>query len=116
MVQIAKERIVLLMQQADRAALGGDVELADRYVDMARRIGMRYNVRVTSAFRRRFCRACYGYLHPGVTARTRLSRGRVVTTCLRCGHVSRIPLEPLTAPEETTPGGRSDDEDPEGDG
>ena len=92
------------------------MEMADRYVDMARRIGMRYNVRVTRAFRRRFCRACYGYLQPGVTARTRLNRGRLVTTCLRCGHVSRIPLEPLEVPDEAPSEGRSDSEDDEGDG
>ena len=92
MVQIAKERMGLLMVQADRAALAGRMEMADRYVDMARRIGMRYNVRLPRALRRRFCRGCYRYLHPGVTSRTRFKRGRLVTTCLRCGHISRIPL------------------------
>jgi len=92
MVQIARERIDLLMREADLAALAGKMEYADRYVDMARRVGMRYNVRVPTTYRRRFCRGCYRYLQPGISSRTRLSRGRVVTTCLRCGHVSRIPL------------------------
>lgn len=92
MVQIARERIDILMTEADQAALAGRMELADRYVDLARRVGMRYNVRVPTTYRRRFCRGCYRYLQPGASSRTRLSRGRVVTTCLRCGHVSRIPL------------------------
>ncbi len=92
MVQIARERIDILMREADLAALAGRMEHADRYVDLARRVGMRYNVRVPTAYRRRFCRGCYRYLQPGVSSRTRLSRGRVVTTCLRCGHMSRIPL------------------------
>lgn len=103
MVQIARERIDLLMQEADRAAIAGRVEMADRYVDMARRVGMRYNVRVPTSYRRRFCRGCYGYLLPGTTSRTRLNRGRVVTTCLRCGHVSRIPLAPRPVPEAPSP-------------
>ncbi len=92
MVQVARERIDLLMVEADRAALAGSIELADRYVELARRVGMRYNIRVPTAHRRRFCRGCYGYLLPSVTSRTRLQRGRVVTTCLRCGHVMRLPM------------------------
>ena len=92
MVIIARERMDLLIEQADVAAHAGKMDLADRYVDMARRIGMRYNVRFQSAHRRRFCKACYRYLLPGSTSRTRMNRHRVVTTCLRCGHVMRRPL------------------------
>ena len=104
MVHIASERIELLMREADNAALGGRMDLADRYVDLARRIGMRYNVSVPTAFRRRLCRGCYHYLLPGVTSRTRLNRGRSVTTCLRCGHITRIPLivRTSTPSKETT--------------
>ena len=83
----------LLMVQADLAALDGELDLADRYVDMARRVGMRYNVRFRPGQKRKFCRACHRYLLPGSTARTRLNRGRSVTTCLHCGHVMRRPLK-----------------------
>ena len=93
MLDIAKERMDLLMEQADKAALDGRMDLADRYVDMARRVGMRYNVRFRPEQRQRFCKACYRYLLPGSTSRTRLNRGRSVTTCLMCGHVTRRPLE-----------------------
>jgi len=99
MVTIAGERIDLLIEQADIAALAGKMDLADRYVDMARRIGMRYNVRFQLAHKRRFCKACYRYLLPGTTSRTRMNRGRVVTTCLMCGHVMRRPLGAQVAPE-----------------
>jgi ribonuclease P protein subunit RPR2 len=92
MVAIARERMDLLMDQADQAALQGRMDLADRYVDMARRVGMRYNVRLRPVHRRKFCKACYRYLLPGSTSRTRMNRGRVVTTCLRCGHVMRRPM------------------------
>jgi ribonuclease P protein subunit RPR2 len=109
MVQVARERIDLLMAEADRAALSGRIELADRYVELARRVGMRYNVRVPTAHKRKYCRGCYGYLLPSVTSRTRFQRGKVVTTCLRCGHVVRVPLEEredgsgrLTAPVPDT--------------
>jgi len=91
-VDVARERIELLMGQAEKAALSGSMDLADRYVEMARRVGMRYNVRIPRAHRRKFCRRCHGFMLPGSTSRTRLSRGRVVHTCLRCGHVNRRPL------------------------
>lgn len=92
MVEIAGERIELLYREADKAALGGRMDLADRYVELARNVGMRYNVRVPPPLRRKSCRACYRYLLPGTTSRTRLRRGRLVITCLRCGHITRIPL------------------------
>jgi len=94
MVDIAGERICILFSEADRAALRGRIDLADRYVELARAVGMRYNVPVPATMRRRACRGCHGYLLPGATSRTRLNRGRLTITCLRCGHVTRIPLGP----------------------
>ena len=105
MVDIAKERMDLLMEQADQAALSGQMEQADRYIDMARRVGMRYNVRFRPEHRGRFCKACYRYMLPGSTSRTRLKRGRRVTTCLRCGHVMRSPLREREGPSRSSPGG-----------
>ena len=107
MVKVASERIEVLFDEADRAALEGRFELADRYVELARRVGMRYNVRVPSHMKRRFCSSCHGYLLPGVTSRNRLKRGHMVTTCLRCGHVMRLPIHdrPLRRGPAATDGG-----------
>ncbi|MDT8357784.1 MAG: ribonuclease P, partial [Methanomicrobiaceae archaeon] len=63
--------------------------LSDRYVALARRISMRQRVRIPRELQRRFCRKCHAYLVPGVNARVRVHRGRVVTTCLVCGHRRR---------------------------
>ena len=110
MVVIAKERIALLMREADSAALSGSLDMADRYVEMARRVGMRYNVRIPQEFRRRFCRGCYGYLLPGVTSRNRFNKGNLVTTCTRCGHIARMPLVERPSNGEEGPGeGARDD-------
>ena len=105
MVDIARERMELLIVHADRAALAGRMDLADRCVDIARRVGMRYNVRFPVMYRRRFCKVCYRYLLPGSTSRTRLNRSRVVTTCLRCGHVMRRPLGDKGGTEVSPEGG-----------
>ncbi len=90
-IKIAKERIEILFQQADSIA-GHDAKLADRYVQLARKIGMRFNVRISKMLRRRFCRECYAYLKPGLTCRQRTKNGIVQITCLRCSHINRYPM------------------------
>ncbi len=90
--RIALERMEILFHQAEREALRGRPARARRYVDLARRIGMRYNVRVPAEFKRRFCKGCLAYLVPSVNARVRVGRGRVVVTCLACGAIQRLPF------------------------
>lgn len=89
--RIALERMVLLFGLAEKEALQGHGPRARRYVDLARKIGMRYNVRVPPAYKRRFCKECLAYLVPGVNARVRVGRGRVVITCTACGSIQRLP-------------------------
>lgn len=89
--QIARERIDTLGALAAQMALAGDLAHADRYIQLARRLGMRYNVRLPRDLRVRLCGNCLRYLLPGVTCTVRVSRGRVRTTCRLCGHVARHP-------------------------
>jgi ribonuclease P protein subunit RPR2 len=87
--KIARERIEILFCQAERE-FAKHPERAQRYVELARKIGMRYRVRLEQA---NFCRQCNAYLKPGVNCRVRLRRNKqaVVVTCLVCGRVSRHP-------------------------
>jgi ribonuclease P protein subunit RPR2 len=89
--QIAKERIETLAALAAQMALAKDLEHADRYVQLARKIGMRYNVRLPRDLRARICRECLRYLLPGVTCTVRVHRRRVRVTCRYCGTVYRHP-------------------------
>jgi ribonuclease P protein subunit RPR2 len=89
--RIALERMVVLFGLAEKEALLGHGPRARRYVDLARKIGMRYNVRVPPEYKRRFCKACLVYFLPGVNARVRVGRGRVVITCSACGAIQRLP-------------------------
>jgi ribonuclease P protein subunit RPR2 len=88
--RIAKERIGLLLAQAESES-GKHPERAKRYVELARKIGMRYNVRTDA--KARFCKKCSSLLKPGVSCRVRLRKDKqaVVVTCLACGAVSRHP-------------------------
>jgi ribonuclease P protein subunit RPR2 len=100
MVRIARERVSDLFALAEKEATLGHRELADRYVALARRIGMRYNVRLMSEYRELYCRGCSTFWVEGRTVRTRLRSGRRVRTCLACGRERRTVLRPpaLTVP------------------
>ena len=68
-------------------------ERSHRYVFLARKIAMRYNIRIPGLLKRRFCKKCYKYLKPSINCRvrTRSSQQAVIVKCLECGHVMRYP-------------------------
>lgn len=95
MVRIARERVAALFALAEAEGRpGGDRPLGDRYVRLARRIGMRYTVRLAPEYRERYCRSCSSLWIEGRTVRTRLRSGRRVRTCLVCGRIRRTGLSP----------------------
>lgn len=98
MVRVAAERISDLFALAEKEAGRPAPEFADRYVGLARRIGMRYNVRLLPQYREVFCRGCSRFWVEGRTVRTRLRAGSRVRTCLACGRVRRVPYRPPGTP------------------
>jgi ribonuclease P protein subunit RPR2 len=93
MVNIAGQRIQILLEAAEEEAKAHKLERSDRYVELARKIGMRYNVRIPRHYKRRFCRHCHAYLQPAKNSRVRL-RGRTITVhCNNCGRFTRVPYK-----------------------
>jgi len=90
---IAKSRIEESFKLAEKEALHGRMDRADRYVELARKIGMKYLVRIPKRYKLLFCKNCYRFLLPGVTCRVRTNRGKLVIYCRRCGSYRRIPLK-----------------------
>ncbi len=90
---IALERIEILLRLA-KQVVASDQGLAERYVELARKISMRTKVRIPTADKRFLCKNCGLPLIPGQNARVRTSKGnpRVVITCLSCGVVKRYPF------------------------
>jgi len=82
--KIAKERIIKLFQMAEKIAFVGDINLANRYVEIARKISMRFKVPIPKEFKRRICKNCYKYLVPGLNCRVRIYRGKVIIYCYSC--------------------------------
>lgn len=87
--EAAKARIRSLYSEAFIRAREGDLVLARRYLELARKVGMRHTVRIPPDLKRATCRRCMTPLIPDRTSRVRLRKGMQVITCLECGHVSR---------------------------
>jgi ribonuclease P protein subunit RPR2 len=90
---IARERIDILFGEARKAAHEGKTDRAKRYIVLAQRIGMRYNVPLPPRFGRWVCAGCGIFLVPGQNCQTRLRPQRIVIRCMVCGHVRRIGRE-----------------------
>ncbi|MCW3134126.1 MAG: hypothetical protein N2V78_07365 [Methanophagales archaeon] len=100
---IALQRIERLFELAEIEARKAGVKTrsrCDRYVQLARAIGMRYRVRIPSHLKMRICSGCYSFLIPGKNARVRLRGDYITTTCLRCGAQMRRPYK---APRPPSP-------------
>lgn len=91
--KIARGRIDKLFTMAEKMALSGKLNFSDRYVELARKISMRYQIPIPRGFKRCFCKHCYRYMLPGVTCRVRVHRGRIVFYCFNCEKFSRFPLK-----------------------
>ena len=87
---MARQQIERLFELAE-AISGVRPELSDRYIYLAKKIGMRHRVRIPAHLKHRMCKHCGKYLVPGRTCRVRLNRNRVVVTCLSCGKQIRHP-------------------------
>ena len=95
---LAAERIERLFELAEMAAKAGQEQRSDRYVQLARAIGMRYRVRIPQHLKMWLCKRCHRLLIPGKTARIRLRGEYITTTCLRCGEQMRRPYKTPRAP------------------
>ena len=87
---LARERVNILMVKALRTAKE-DMGLARRQAELARRICLKFNIRLPYSERQLFCRKCKRFIVPGVNARVRLgySPKAVKITCVECGHTYR---------------------------
>ncbi|WEL23074.1 ribonuclease P protein component 4 [Candidatus Nanohalovita haloferacivicina] len=87
---IAEERIERLFTLAEKR-IGHEDELADRYVELARKIGMKEEVSIPSDLKKKFCSNCYSYMKPGRTCEVRIKsdKSKVEYTCSKCGNIDR---------------------------
>ena len=90
--RLARERILHLFAEAEKRVKDRP-ELSRRYLKLAKKIGMRYTVRIPRHLKRRMCKNCHVYLKEGVTASVRLEKGVRKVRCLLCGEIRRFPYK-----------------------
>lgn len=86
----ALSRIRRLFEQAE-LRFSSDPALSNRYVQLARKIAQKAEVRIPPELKLRFCKKCHSYLVQGVNCKVRLSSHSVLYTCLICGNTMRHP-------------------------
>jgi ribonuclease P protein subunit RPR2 len=91
--EIARERIAILFTQAKKV-FPEDRALSKRYIELARKMGMKAGVRLPKEYKASICKGCGGLLVPGVNCRVRIrpdTGATVLITCLDCGTKKRYP-------------------------
>jgi len=91
---IAKERMKYLFNFSKKMGLKHEMHYANRYVEIARKIGMRHRIAVPKKYKVLFCRKCGSFLLPGYNSTVRVQNRKVIRHCHLCGAVRRIPLKP----------------------
>jgi ribonuclease P protein subunit RPR2 len=89
--EMAHQRILLLFNLAEESFEQAPY-LSNRYVLLAKKISMRHRIRIPQALKRRICKECGAFLVPGSNCRIRIKDDKVMTTCLKCGMIMRIPF------------------------
>lgn len=91
-MRIAKERIEKLLNLAKKE-FKTKPERSKKYIELARKIGKRYNVRLTKEQKRSFCKKCNQLLIPSKTSEVRLDSKKklIIIKCTKCGNIYKHP-------------------------
>ncbi len=85
--QIAKERIEILFKQAKL-----EPKMANRYIQLARKIAMKARISIPKELKRKFCKHCKTYFQKA-NYKIRLKKGKKHYWCLTCKKLTRVPYK-----------------------
>jgi ribonuclease P protein subunit RPR2 len=87
--KIARERIGILLKLAKKE-FHKHPERSKRYIELARKISLRYNIRLKK-LKRIFCKNCNTLIIPSLTSSVRLESKKKTLTikCLKCNKIYR---------------------------
>ena len=86
--KIASERIEILLDQAKKT-FKKSKSLANRYVFLARKLSMKYKVKIPRELKRLYCKHCYKFLSP---KNKRIKNKTIIYHCPNCKKISRYPF------------------------
>ena len=87
--KIARERIQILFKEA-RIMFPKQPKYAHRYAQLARKIALKYKVKLPPDLKKKICKKCYHFLVQGKNVRVRTQEGHLVYTCLDCKNIMRF--------------------------
>lgn len=87
--EIAEMRINDLFEQA-KIEYKNKPELANRYVKLAWKLKLKYNVKLSKKIKRLFCKKCLSYWVPGKSVKIRNKKGIQIFHCLNCKNIKRF--------------------------
>lgn len=87
--KIASERIKELLTLSELCQ--DDEVLVANSIKTAVAISKRHKIRIPQNYKRKYCKKCFNFFIPGKTTRVRTGKGKITITCLKCGHIKRIP-------------------------
>jgi ribonuclease P protein subunit RPR2 len=90
--KIALSRVKKLFKEAD-SAFSENPSLSNRYVTLARKIAMKFKLKMPSELKKKYCKHCYKYLKPGENCRVRIRDNKVIYYCQNCKKYSRFPYK-----------------------
>jgi ribonuclease P protein subunit RPR2 len=88
----ALKKIKVLFDEA-RLQFLRNPSLSNRYVTLARKIAMKFRVKIPRELKRKFCKHCYHYLVPGKNCRVRIYKSKVIYSCFNCKKFMRFMLK-----------------------
>lgn len=84
--KIALQRVEQLFREAEKRPA-----MANRYVDLARKIAMKVEMPLPREYKRRFCKFCNTYFQSG-NFRVRVKDKVIITYCLTCKRYNKVRL------------------------
>jgi len=87
--KIALSEVCIILNKA-KEVFNEKPDLAHKYAKKARRVAMKYKLKLPLTLKRKICKNCFSYLVPGKNLRVRTNRGHVVYYCLVCKKFMRF--------------------------
>ncbi|HZX11850.1 MAG TPA: ribonuclease P [Candidatus Nanoarchaeia archaeon] len=84
--KICLERIKVLLNEAKKRPA-----YANRYIELARRLAMKVNLRIPREYKRTYCKYCHASFKDN-NYRVRTKNGYVVYTCFSCKKYSKYKI------------------------
>lgn len=86
------DKILYLFDSAEET-IATNQTLANKFVKSARRIAMKFKVRLPANVKKMFCKHCGVFFIPGKNYRVRIKDKKLIYTCFACRHIARFPTK-----------------------